>query len=404
MKKINLQIAYIKKRIQKEIEDILNKYKSDYQLSMVKEHNLKKLIEEYKNEVLSLNKKMAQFKDLELEVNKNQQLYDLLLQKLKENDIAKHLKENNISVVEYGKLPRSPVKPRVKVILLLAILLGLSGGVGIAFFVNYIDNTINTQEDVDKYIKLPVIGIVPSLTAEETELIKKDKFPFFHPKSTNSEHIRSIRTSLLFMSADKPLKTIALTSSFPLEGKSTLVSNIAIAMALNDSKTIIIDGDLRRGRLHSTFEVNNTKGLTNLITNQFTIDDVIQKTDISNLDIIVRGPIPPNPAELLGSSRMKAIIEELKKKYDRIIIDTPPIMPVTDPLVISKLVDGVILVVKIGKISRDSVRKSKEKLQSVNANILGIILNDLEFVNKGYGYGYNYYSSYYYSSEEDLEQ
>jgi len=402
MKKINLQIDYIKSRIKGEIENILNMYKSNYKLTLVKEKNLKKLIEEYKDEVLSLNKKMAQFKDLELEVDKNQQLYNLLLQKLKENDIATHLKENNISVVEKGKLPVSPVKPRVKIILLLSILLGLFGGVGIAIFVNYIDNTINTQDDIEKYVHLPVIGIVPSLTAEEVELVRKDKFPFFHPKSTSSEHIRSVRTSLLFMSADKPLKTIALTSSFPLEGKSTLVSNIAIAMAQNDSKTIIIDADLRRGRLHSTFNVKREKGITNLITNQYLLDEVIQKTEVNNLDIIVRGPVPPNPAELLGSSKMKSIIEELKTRYDRIIIDTPPIIPVTDPLVISKLVDGVIVVVKIGKVSRESVRKSKEKLQSVNANILGVILNDLDFANQGYGY--NYYSSYYYSSDDESDE
>ncbi len=400
IKTLDKQIAFLEKKIKDEIGNLLRKAKVDYDIARNEEENLKKLLDEYKQEVFQLNQKMITYSSLYQDVKKNQKLYDLLLEKLKENDIARHLKENNVSILQYASVPGAPVRPRKFVILFLSLMFGLMGGVLLGFLVDYLDNTIKGKEDVDNYIKLPLLGFVPALMPDEAEAIKKDLFTHYHPKSSISEQIRSIRTAILFMSADNPLKTILITSSIPLEGKSTIVANLGVTMAMNGSRTLIIDADLRRGRLHKTFGLSGEKGLTNLILGQVSMDEAIYPTKIDNLWFLPSGPFPPNPAELLGSARMRDIIEQLKQKFDRILIDSPPVMPVTDPIVLSKMVDGVILVAKIGKVSRDTVISTKNKLLSVNANIIGIILNDLDIRRKGYGYYYGYGYKYYTSEEE----
>ncbi len=396
------QINFIKKKMREEIFKMLEKARVDYEIAIQREKKLKSLLDEYKKEVFDLNQKMIQYSSLFQDVEKNKKLYDLLLEKLKENDIARHLKENNVSIVEYARVPKAPFKPKKSIILLLSIIMGLMGGVGLALAVDYFDNTVKGREDVENYIKLPLIGYVPALMPEEAEVVKKDLFTFYHPKSSISEQIRSIRTAILFMSADHPLKTILVTSSIPLEGKSTIVANLGVTMALNGARTLIIDADLRRGRLHKTFSLDGRKGLTNLILGQFEPEETIFKTNIENLWFLPSGPFPPNPAELLGSSRMNELIKQLEGKFDRILIDSPPVMPVTDPIVLSKIVDGVIIVAKLGKVTREMVNHTKEKLNGVGANILGIILNELELKKKSYGYYYSYsYSYYYHSPEED---
>ena len=401
IKTVDNQITFLENKIKKEISSLLNRVKIKYNIAVQKDKNLKNLLEEYKQEVFQLNQKMITYSSLYQDVEKNQKLYDMLLEKLKENDIARHLKENNVTIVEKATVPSAPVKPRKRLILLLSLLLGLMGGVSLAFFVDYLDNTVKTKEDVEKYLKLPLLGYVPALLPEEAEVVKKDLFTHYHPKSSLSEQIRALRTAILFMSADKPIKVILVTSSIPLEGKSTIVSNLGVTMAINGAKTLIIDADLRRGRLDKTFGVDGKRGLTNLILGQVDFNEVVSPTQVENLYFLPSGPFPPNPAELLGSDKTKEIITTLSMKYDRILLDSPPVAPVTDPIVLSKIVDGVIIVAKVGKVSKDSVLHTVEKLRSVNANITGVVLNDLEIRKKGYGYYYYSYEYRYYSSGED---
>ena len=219
-----------------------------------------------------------------------------------------------------------------------------------------------------------------------------------NPKSPASEAYRVLRTNIQFSSADTEIKLLMVTSAGPGEGKSTTVSNLAVTYAQADEKVLIIDADLRKPTMHRTFHVSNRKGLSNILTNQAKYSEAISSSEIPNLDLITSGPIPPNPAELLSSKRMRDLLEELKKHYSKIIIDTPPILALTDAQIISTLCDGVILVLDSGKVKKEIALRAKESLEKVNAKILGVVLNNVSAKDND---GYYYYYYQYYGKTED---
>ncbi|TXK85626.1 CpsD/CapB family tyrosine-protein kinase [Paenibacillus sp. N3.4] len=211
-----------------------------------------------------------------------------------------------------------------------------------------------------------------------------------NPKSPISEAYRTLRTNIQFSSIDEELRVIMVTSAGPGEGKSTTLTNLAVAYAQADKKVLVIDADLRKPTMHHTFIVSNRWGLTNLLTNQLTIREVLQETFIPNLTIISSGPIPPNPSEILASKKMISTLDELKEQFDIILIDTPPAIAVTDSQIIATRVDGVILVVDSDKVKRDAALKAKQNLENVRARILGVVLNNVDRKNKE-AYYYYYY-------------
>lgn len=215
-----------------------------------------------------------------------------------------------------------------------------------------------------------------------------------NPKSPISEAYRTLRTNISFSTADTELKTIMVTSAGPAEGKSTTVCNIAVTYAQAEQKVLIIDCDLRKPTVHRSFHVTNRVGLTNVLTNQASIDEAIRETEQPNLHVITSGPIPPNPSELLGSKRMVTLLQELRKRFDIIIIDTPPVLAITDAQVVSALTDGVIMVIDSGKVKKEYAQRAKANLEQVKARILGVVLNN---VSRTEGEAYYYY---YYGSEE----
>jgi capsular exopolysaccharide synthesis family protein len=269
-----------------------------------------------------------------------------------------------------------------------------------------LDNTVHTQLDIESLLRLPFLGVVPSIRAADEEAAAaanpskapktpavRDLFIIRSPKSSVAECLRSIRTNLLFLGTVKPLQRILLTSAGPVEGKSTAAIALGITMAQAGNKVLLVDTDLRRPRLHKTFGVPGNTGLTSVLLDAARIDEVIKSTEIVGLDVLPCGPLPPNPAELLHTERFRAILDQLSEKYDRVLFDSPPINLVTDAAILAQMVDGTIFVVKASKTSKDAVRRASRLLNDIKANILGVLLNDLDFEQDGYyyyRYGYQY--------------
>ena len=309
-------------------------------------------------------------------------------------------------------MPGAPISPRRGFTIFAALLLSTGIGIGLAFFLEYLDNTIKTVEDVGRYTQLPALSVIPAvagsmprkLTAKGRKAIaatagaseRSQQLVTLDPHSAAAEAYRVLRTSVLLSAAGQPPKTVLITSGQPGEGKTTTAINTAISLAQLGASVLIIDCDLRRPTTHTVLGVEHLQVLsTYLSQTQVTLDEVIQQLPIENLSLLPCGPIPPNPAELIISDRMKEMLKELSLRYDHIIIDSPPLINVTDPVILSTMVDGVILVVHGGKSTRDIVRRARQELATVGAKIFGVVLNNVDLRREGYD---NYYYNRYYSN------
>jgi capsular exopolysaccharide synthesis family protein len=407
---VGKQIVLVEKELNREIRNILQA--SERQLTVLRssEGQLKGEIDRLKDEALTLNQKELVYTRLEREKETNSRLYDLVLRRLKETDISRLLQNNNIRILDRALVPEVPVMPRVPLNLLIGIVLGLVAGVVLAFFREMLDNTVKTQEDVEGLLGLTFLGVIPTIKEFRTGPDKgmplpegelRDLHVHEFPKSSVAECCRTIRTNILFMSPDKKMSRLLVTSAGPREGKTVSAVNIATVMSQSNSKVLVVDTDMRRPRVHRVFGVENDVGLSNLIIGEVSYDDAIKRTPVPNLDVLLCGPIPPNPAELMHTERFHAILRDLDERYDWIIFDSPPTIAVTDAMILSNLVDGVLLVVKGAQTTKDFVRRAKDKLAGVNAPILGCILNDVDLENRQYGNYYYYYRRYGQYYEED---
>ena len=292
---------------------------------------------------------------------------------------------------------------------MLAAVVGLFLGVGIAFFFEYLDNTVKTSEDVEQLIHLPSFGMVPEISSERRKRLEKgasypvELITHGHPKSMLSEAYRNIRTSILLSFPEKPPKKILLTSPNPSEGKTTTVINTAIALAQTAAQVIIIDTDMRKPRVHKIFDEENGVGLSNFLSGNAELESILKKTAIPNLFYIPSGPIPPNPSELIGSNLFKNMIKILEGRFDHIVLDSPPVLGFTDSVILSTFVDGIILVVAGGKTPRETLERAKEVLQQVSAKILGVVINRIDIRRSDYGYYYYRYHHYYGKEEKKGE-
>jgi capsular exopolysaccharide synthesis family protein len=423
MVKLKELIDQINKRMATEAKKIVNSIRKDYEAAVKKEGYLKAAFDKQKQEALDLNNRAVQYLILKREADTNKELYNGLLQRLKETGISATLNASNIQILDKAEVPKWPFKPNRQRNILLALIVGLFGGVGLAFFTEYLDNTIKTPEDVEKRMFMPSLGIVPLYAADPAAKALRDKkksrprkaiarpadkplpveyISHLDSKSQLSEAYSSIRTFLLFSSAGKPPKVMMVTSPRREEGKTTTSINTAISLTKSDAKAVLIDADMRRPRLHKVFTVSNGNGLSSFLSGNIEFgDDLIRHTDIPNLDVITSGPLPPNPAELLSSYRLRELIEGLYPLYNFIIIDTPPLLGLADAAITSTHTDGVILVVKSGATPRDAAVQAKKVLESVNAKVLGVVLNAINETNIRYGYS-SYYQYYYqnYTSNE----
>jgi len=346
-----------------------------------------------KNEMLDLQTRSIQYNIIKREADTNRQLYDGLLQRLKEVSVAGGVGTNNISVVDQAQIPNKMFKPVLKLNLAIAIILGLVGGIGLALFFEYLDDTFKQASEVERLLGIPVLGLIPE-SVELNNKVNVVQLMLEDGRSALAEAYRSVRTALQFATAHGAPKLMGVTSTNMGEGKSTSALSIAIQFAQSGQRVLLIDADLRNPSLHRVLGADNTQGLTNCLAGKLQPFEVTLNTTVNNLFAITTGPLPPNPAELLSGKKMQMLLELAADRFDHIIIDSPPILGLADALVIANLVEGMLLVVEAGKTRRAAAQASIKRLLSVRAKPLGCLLTKMSGQAHGYGYEYYYGEGY----------
>ncbi|MGA2466439.1 MAG: polysaccharide biosynthesis tyrosine autokinase [Thermodesulfobacteriota bacterium] len=393
---LNQEIENLEKKKLEEIRNIVDAMRTKYEVALNQERFLQKALMQSQDETISRDKIAIQYQVLQQETESNRVLYDMLLKRLKETNVSEENRTINIHVVDQAEVPKGPFKPKVVMNISLAVVVGLFLGIGLAFFMEYIDNTVKTPDDLKRYFNLPYLGPVPHFKIENPDLPKSDLIVLNDPKSSASESYRGIRTGILFSTSSGPPRSLLITSADAKEGKTITCSNLAIAMAQAGQRILMLDCDMHRPRFHKIFNLGNERGLSNILVGEKDWREVKTPTPIPNLEVIPSGPIPPNPADLIGSDRMRDLIKEAIQEYDCVLFDSAPVGAVTDPVILSRFVEGVVLVVKVGQTVRDRVANSLRLLKDVQAHVLGAVLNDINIGKDGY---YYYYYHYYYYGE-----
>ncbi|MCM8761234.1 MAG: polysaccharide biosynthesis tyrosine autokinase, partial [Candidatus Omnitrophica bacterium] len=286
-------------------------------------------------------------------------------------------KANNITIQDQAVVPVKPVRPKKALNIILSVIVGLFGGIGLAFFFDYLDDTARTVDHIEGVTRWPFLGSVPNIDrAGKFKESEKDVFVNIRPKDPISEIYRIIRTRILFTSTEeRPVKSILITSPGPQEGKTVTLCNLGIAMAQNRQRVLLVDADMRRPRLHEAFGAVNEIGLSSILSGQVSLDKAIQKTGIENVCLIAGGVVPPNPSELLAGHRMKELIDKAKEKFDFVLFDSPPIGMLTDAVIVAGLSDGVIVVVESGKTSKRILARIHQLLDHAKAKVIGMVFN-----------------------------
>ncbi len=404
MVRLKNQMQSIKVRMDAEINKILGGIRSEYESSLRREYLIRQAFDQQKAKVMEMKDQAIQYNILKREADTNKELYKGLLQRMKETAVSAGLTMSNIQVLDKAEKPTGPYKPNIRQNLLLAAVVGLFLGIGLAFFFEYLDNTVKTPEEVEHLLRLPSFGMVPEISYERRKRMEQGtSYPVElvthgHPKSILSEAYRNIRTSILLSFSEKPPKKIVITSPNPSEGKTTTVINTGIALSQTGAKVLIVDGDMRHPRIHKIFNHNNGAGLSNFLSGNAPLDSIVKKTEVPNLYYIPSGPIPPNPSELIGSNLFKDLIKILGNRFDHVVLDSPPALGFADSIILSTTVDGVVLVVLGGKTPRETLQRAKEILYQVNAKILGVVINRVDIRRSDYGY-YYYRHHYYYGKD-----
>jgi polysaccharide biosynthesis transport protein len=322
--------------------------------------------------------------------------YILVQARTKETELAAKIKTNNLHVLDYARIPSVPISPHLYRSGVLALFFALAVGILLAFLLDALDRTLKTQEDVESKLAVPFLGAVPHVPSSEAPG-RFDLHVADNPQSAAAECCRLIRTNLLFAGVSRPLKRLLITSPLAREGKTMTSISLAAVFAQAGQKVLLIDSDLRRPRLKSALGMDAEVGLTNVLLETVQLEDAIQPTTIPNLFVLLSGPVPPNPAELVDGPRFREVLEQCAEKFERVIIDSPPAVPVTDPAILATYCDGVVLVVRSGRTQQDHAQRARRNLADVGARIIGVVLNDTELSRGGYGgyrYGYGYGYTY----------
>lgn len=411
VKQVQEQVKQLKTQLEDAKQRIVKNIETQFQVARKREADLKSALGQSKGEAIAQNRQSMELSLLKQKADTDRKMYEDLQQRLQQAEVESDFRPANIRIIESAFVPISPVKPNKTLNIGLSLLVGLGLGVGLAFFREYLNNTINTAEDVERIIKLPSLGAIPSLQSlaktqsfgasrnsmslapSNSELVSGHE-----PISSFAESYRALRTSLLLSSPERAPRTMLVTSSHPSEGKTTIVANTAISLAQTGARVLVLDADMRRPRCHKILNLKNETGLSTWLSRDIPFMHVIQEHDIPNLYAMTAGPIPPNPSELLSSVKLGVLIDQLLQHFDHIVIDSPPVIHVTDALIISPHVDGVVIVIKSSHTPREAVLRAKQALFDVNAKVFGVVLNCIDLNKENYYYNYKY--SYYHSYEE----
>lgn len=442
MIQLKAKLDSMREELRNEIKKAVDEAEREYRTAKKMEASIKNSIDAHRADVVRTDSNAILYNSLKIEVENKRILLNYLGERQNETLVSARLgglKTSNITIIDKAEVPKNPISPNKKLNLILALIVGIFGGVSLCFLMESLDNTVKGPEDVEKLTGLPSLGIIPYLPPEGMK--KKKRYGYYskykkkylyssedenpkseenlpeikeielinhvHPKFFISEDYRTVRTSILLSHAEAPPKTIAFSSTLPKEGKTATLANMAVAFSQLEEKVLAIDSDLRRPRLHRIFKVKNVGGLSGFLTGKVPLEDVIKKTDIENIWLIPSGPIPPNPAELLNSKKMIKLIEEVKKKFDKVLLDSPPVLAVVDAVIISSLVDSTVVIIEAGETTRKPFLRGVEELKRAKVKIIGVMFNEVKARGEGYYSPYYHYyrhRSHYYEQEEKEEQ
>ena len=401
----------IEKTFKSEIEGVVSSYNLELKMLDNEMKKNRKMLSDSQTEAINLNKLDINYSKLRREVETNKKLYDIVLERSKEADLSALLKNNNIRMIDRALVSKIPVKPRKQIILLAGFAIALVLASLAVFLVEFFDTKFKSFKELETISGKSLLGIIPKFQQIETSQFKEIAFEDKSGKNLAVEAFRSLRTNIKLSNPDSKLKVMLVTSSVPHEGKTIVSSNLASSYSVAGKKVLLIDADMRKPRVHKVFGLKNEKGLSTLIVGEHSMDDVVNKNVYEGLDVVTAGIIPPNPAELLESSRFADILKDFSEIYDVVIIDTPPLSPVSDAATIAPLTDGLILAVNISETPRDVFKSVIANISKPGIVRLGVVVNNIDFKQekkfKSY-YGYSYYHSsyyksnyYYYTSSED---
>jgi succinoglycan biosynthesis transport protein ExoP len=413
---IKNQLDQVDRSYKEQVQNSVNRIQNDYQTALSRERMLQTALTEQTGLADQLSENAIEYKVLKQEADSNRQLYDGLLQKLKEASLAAGLDSSNVRIVDGARVPLHPARPNIAMNLEFAALIGLIGGVAIVFVLEALDTTVRTPDQAESVSGLPTLGVIPlQSTFDKTvtsiakaRLLKtipqknsgnRPLISYLEPQSETAEAYRVLRTAILLSSVLHPPRSILITSAVPQDGKTMTCANIAIVLAQQGKRVLLVDADMRRPNIHRIFGVPGRVGLSNILTGGAKVSDAIQTTVQPNLFAIPAGPIPPHPSELLSSSLMQDLIKKWRDDYDHVIIDSPPVISVTDAVLLSVQTDAVVLIIRSGETSAAHVRRTRTLLQSVKANLLGVVVNAADLASPDYYY-YYYGSKYRYYTEK----
>jgi succinoglycan biosynthesis transport protein ExoP len=405
---LKAQVDDTQRRLWEEVRRVVRGLESAYQAAITKEKQLRDAMEKQKTAALRLKDASVDYAILAREVDTNRQLYESVLQRMKEMGVAAELRASNVFVIDAAEAPRTASKPKIAQSLLLAMVLGSIGGLVFAFLMEYLDHTFKTPEEVERYLRLPNLSVVPDFLGLDWRRYAPQASPYAtrqlpspgtageelglvlsrHPLSLVTEAYRTLRTAILLSRAGEPPRTILFTSAMHGEGKTAAVINTAIVFAQMGVRILVIDADLRRSRCHEILGMNRGFGLTEMLTGLEGLHELIRVTHIPDLFFLSSGAMPPNPPDLVGSKKMQDTLATLREQYDYILIDSPPVVPVSDAVLLSALVEGVVLVVNSQETPKPGVREAYARLRYARANIIGTILNRADIRNGNSAYYY----------------
>jgi capsular exopolysaccharide synthesis family protein len=428
MVQLKARLDATRNTLKEEIRKAVDSAEAEYRSALKKETSLSGLLDEQRGDVTRMNKNAIFYHTLRTEVENMRTLLSTLVAKQNEIQVSSQLgglRTSNIKVVDHALVPGWPFSPNVGRNLLMALLLGLFGGLGLAFLVEYLDNTVKGPEDVAKLVDLPSLGVIPFLSADGVrkrsdlsgayrsygtesdrpgdaapEVREIELINHLYPKFSIAEDYRTVRTSILFAHADAAPRSICFTSTVPQEGKTATVANLAVSFAQLEGKVLLVDADLRKPRLHKVFNLRNIAGLSSYLAGKNSFDEVVQKTSIDNVWTIASGPHPPNPAELLNSRRMKELLAAARERFSVVLLDTPPVLAVIDPVIVSSLADATVFVVRAGKTTRRPFVRAVGEVRKAKADILGVVFNEVRIGRQGIGTPFYHYYEYEYESSE----
>ncbi len=387
MRALNAKIEGVQKQVGGEFTNVRASVKAEYDASLAQEKMLEQQLDKLRVQSLDVDSRSIQYNILKRDADTNRQLYNALLQRYKEVGIAGGVKSSSISVVDRAEVPGGRYSPRLSNNLAYGLLAGSMLGILLALLLEYLDDTLRTPLDIEKHLHLPVLGIVPKLNKEVPEEVQKD------PRSAFSESYRSVRTALQFSTDRGTPKVLLITSPAAGEGKSTAALTLARGLSQLGKSVLLIEGDMRRPSLGKTLQLSADVGLSNLLAGGSTLAQTVMNTGNPRLDVILSGPVPPNPTELLAGPKMISLLLTAGEKYDQIIIDGPPVLGIADAPVLANIATGTLLITKSGATKISSAKSSIKRLWSAHARIIGAMINQHNY--KTVAYGYNYYGYSY---------